>query len=74
MFRTYLPIVETLEKAMDSPKFRTSALSRTTEKPDSQLPDKIKDDEVSSSEEAFKSNRCLDNVTKEGKTYISNYL
>ncbi|KAI8430934.1 hypothetical protein MSG28_001050 [Choristoneura fumiferana] len=55
-----------LEKTMDSPKFRSTVSTRTAEKPDSQLPEKIKEDEVSSSEEAFKSNRCLDNVTKEG--------
>lgn len=36
------------------------------EKPDSQLSDKLKEDEVSSSEEACKADRQLDDGNKEG--------
>jgi hypothetical protein len=52
-----------------SPKVR-APLTNSLEKPDSQLPDKIKEDEVSSSEEALKSNRFLGNVNKEGMVPI----
>lgn len=37
------------------------------EKPDSQLSDKIKEDEVSSSEEVFKSDCSLEKKTEKGK-------
>lgn len=51
--------------ALKSP---TSVLNKDVcEKPDSQLSEKIKEDEVSSSEEAFKMDNVGENITKEGK-------
>lgn len=50
-----------------TPAAAASALNcHTTEKPDTQIPDKIKEDEVTSSEEAFKLDCTVEEQSNEG--------
>lgn len=52
---------------MPSPKLELPLHVDVTDKPDSQHSDKLKEDEVSSSEEAFKSDSVPDYTQREGK-------
>lgn len=62
-------ILEPVENGLSPPKFTPPV--DNTDKPDSQLQDRIKEDEVSSSEEAFKTESSTDDVNKDGNSYLS---
>lgn len=65
----YEYLVETTGGGLNgAPLLSSLQTAKEPEKPDSQHSDKIKEDEVSSSEEAFKTNSSVVNSTEEGKS------
>ncbi|XP_049884971.1 nuclear receptor subfamily 2 group E member 1-like isoform X2 [Pectinophora gossypiella] len=56
---------KSMENGTNTAKYDAPLMTHVAEKPDSQLPEKIKEDEVSSSEEAFKTDCVQDDTTTE---------